>query len=112
MSSEARVTDISRLISEKTEPQLPKLPVNLKELKDGEHVVANDEEIGKLVARVEQGTVVEWLAYNRQGIEVPSLVISKPAVGGGGEKLRAYWYIACICIEGNDNYCYWTWYYI
>jgi hypothetical protein len=104
----ARVTDINELISEKGEPKLPKLTVNLKDLKDGEHVVAHDENSGKLVARVKQGTVVEWLAYNKQGAQVPSLFITKPATGGGVERLRAQWYIVCECVEGNDNLCWWV----
>ncbi len=83
-----------------------------KKLVDGENIIFQDLDNGKLVAVVSKGVIKEWLAFDQDGGEVPTVVIRQPCekAEAKGSKAKRRGYRTCVkicaCFPRGDR-CWW-----
>ena len=85
------------------------LTENLERAKlvDGENTIFHDAEGRKLVALVSKGVISEWIAYDDDGTEVPTVTVRQPAVEpkrkGPKPNKAVGWYVVCACFPSGDR---------
>ncbi len=52
---------------------------------------------------MEGGKVVEWTAFNKQGEQIPTVVIQNPPIASPDVPVRV---CVCMCYAGTDDVCW------
>ena len=79
-----------------------------KVLKDGKNVIYKGG--AKLVAFGFEGRVVDWIGYDAEGNQVPTVVIREPYAEEKFEdkdKPTGTRYQVCVCLTGPEETCWW-----
>lgn len=80
---------------------------------EGENLVFRDSEIGTLVAIFSNGVIKDWIAYDKAGTEVPTVVIRQPAprpkTKSKSSKIKyaGVCHRVCACFPEGDR-CWWV----
>jgi hypothetical protein len=83
--------------------------------KDGEHVVYDDKQGRKLLARVSHDSITEWIARDGNGNEVPTVLIRQPSEDATRQpsenasfRARPKFIVrVCACFPDGDR-CWWV----